>query len=225
MSIPKKTLLIGLFLLIAGGWCVGIEASPALVKEKQCDTCHRFSKDESEKSAPDLFFAGDKFQKNWLENFLRHPEVIRLSGHTRDPGFLKGTPQYTGPHPALNPKEAQQMTDYLMSLKVLKKVPPLELPALSKGTRVRVKILFERDYSCIACHQSYNLARQPRGGVSGPSLIDAGRRLRPEWVYQWLKNPKQFITRGRMPLYTFDEETLRKMTQYIMSHKKDLNSK
>jgi len=225
MSIPKKTLLIGLFLLIAGGWCVGIEASPALVKEKQCDTCHRFSKDESEKSAPDLFFAGDKFQKNWLENFLRHPEVIRLSGHTRDPGFLKGTPQYTGPHPALNPKEAQQMTDYLMSLKVLKEIPPLELPALSKGTRVRVKILFERDYSCIACHQSYNLARQPRGGVSGPSLIDAGRRLRPEWVYQWLKNPKQFITRGRMPLYTFDEETLRKMTQYIMSHKKDLNSK
>ena len=117
------------------------------------------------------------------------------------------------------------MTDHLMSLKTLKGIQPLELPALSKGKRVRVKILFERDYSCIACHQSYNLARQPRGGVSGPSLIDAGRRLRPEWVYQWLKKPKQFITQGRMPLYTFDEETLRKMTQYIMSHKKDPESK
>jgi cytochrome c551/c552 len=225
MKSPKKTFLIGLSLLIAGGWCGGAEASPALVKKKQCDTCHQFSKNEAEKSAPDLFFAGDKFQKKWLESFLKQPETIRLAGHTRDPGFLKGQPQYTGPHPALSLKEAQQMTDHLMSLKILNDIPPLELPALSKGTRVRVKILFERDYSCIACHQSYNLARQPRGGVSGPSLIDAGRRLRPEWVYQWLKNPKQFTTRGRMPLYTFDEETLRKMTQYIMSHKKDQKSK
>jgi cytochrome c551/c552 len=222
---PKKIFLIGLFLLIAGGWYAGAEASPALVKEKQCDTCHRFSKNQAEKSAPDLFFAGNKFQKKWLENFLKQPETIRLAGHTHDPGFLKGKPEYAGPHPALNSKEAQQMTDHLMSLKTLKDTPPLELPDLSKDTRVQVKILFERDYSCIACHQSYNLARQPRGGVSGPSLIDAGRRLRPEWVYQWLKNPQQYVTQGRMPIYTFDAETLRKMTQYIMFHKKDHKSK
>ena len=124
MRTAKKNFLIGWFLLIAGGMvCRRAEASPALVKEKQCDTCHRFSKNETEKSAPDLFFAGDKFQKKWLEKFLRQPEPIRLAGHTRDPGFLKGTPQYTGPHPALSLKEAQQMTDHLMSLKILKDVP------------------------------------------------------------------------------------------------------
>jgi mono/diheme cytochrome c family protein len=225
MRTLNKAFLIGSFLLIAGGWYAGAEASPALVKEKKRVTCHRFSKSEAEKSAPDLFFAGDKFQKKWLKNFLIQPETIRLAGHTRDPGFLKGKPQYSGSHPSLNPKEAQQISDYLASLKTLEDIPPLELPALSKGARVRVKILFERDYSCIACHQSYNLARQPRGGVSGPSLIDAGRRLRPEWVYQWLKNPKQFVPRGRMPTYKFDEETLRKMTQYIMFHKKDQKSR
>lgn len=225
MRLPKNSFLIGSFLLITGGACGWAEASPALVKEKQCGSCHRLSGTEQEKSAPDLFFAGDKFQRKWLENYLKQPEKIRLAGHTRDPGFLKGAPQFSGPHPALNSNEAQLMTDHLMSLKIMKDTQPLELPALSKGKRVRIKILFERDYGCIACHQSYNLARQPRGGVSGPSLIDAGRRLRPEWVYQWLKNPKQFVTRGKMPLYTFDEETLRKMTQYIMSHKKDQKSK
>lgn len=221
MRTANKAAWIGALLLIVGGWCAGATASPALIKEKQCDTCHRFAITETEKSAPDLFFAGDKFQKKWLEHYLKQPEAIRLAGHTRDPGFLKGQPEFTGPHPALKPKEAREMTDYLMTLKILKESPPLELPVLSKGARMRVKILFERDYSCIACHQSYNLARQPRGGISGPSLIDAGRRLRPEWVYQWLKNPGQFITRGRMPHYTFDEETLRKMTQYVLSHTKD----
>ena len=207
--------------MVTGGWCAGAVASPALIKEKQCDSCHRFSADDTRRSAPDLFFAGDKFQRKWLKNFLKRPEIIRLAGHTRDPGFLTGKPQTSGPHPALNPSEAQQMTDHLMSLKILKDNPPLSLTDLSKGARVRVKILFERDFSCIACHQSYNLARQQRGGVSGPSLVDAGRRLRPEWVYQWLKDPKQFTARGRMPNYKFDEETLRKLTQYIMSHKKD----
>ncbi len=222
MTTPtNKPLLIGMLLLAVGVWGNSAAASPALVKEKQCGSCHRFSKDDAERPAPDLFFAGDKFKKEWLENFLKQPETIRLAGHTRDPGFLKGKPQASAPHPILNPQEAQQMTDHLMSLKTLKDNPPLNLPDLSKGARVRVKILFERDYSCIACHQSYNLARQPRGGVSGPSLIDAGRRLRPEWVYQWLKDPKQFTARGRMPVYKFDDETLRKLTQYIMSHKKD----
>ena len=225
MRAHKIFFLIGSFLLIAGGGWSEVTASPALVKAKQCDTCHRFSKNETEKSAPDLFFAGDKFQKNWIEEYLQHPETIRLAGHTRDPGFLKGNPQYTGPHPVLDSNDAKQITNYLMSLKISKNTSPLELPTLSKGMRVRVKILFERDYSCIACHQSYNLARQPRGGVSGPSLINAGRRLRPEWIYQWLKNPKQFTSKGRMPLYTFDEETLRKMTQYILSHKKDPKKK
>ncbi len=222
MNNPKHFFLIGAFWVIAVTGSAGAMAAPALVKEKQCDTCHRFAQGpaEKERTGPDLFFAGDKFQKKWLENFLQHPEAIRLAGHTRDPVFLNGKP-HTGPHPALNPGEARQMTDYLMSLTTLKETPPLNLPALSKGKRVRVKILFERDYSCIACHQSYNLTRQPRGGVSGPSLIDAGNRLRPEWVYQWLKNPKAFAAQGRMPLYRFDEDTLKQLTQYLMSHKKD----
>ena len=225
MTPLKRICLIGSLLLIAGTWSSGVNAEPMLVKTKHCDTCHRFSKSEGDKSGPDLFFAGDKFQKNWLKKFLQQPETIRLAGHTNDPGFLKGQPQYTGPHPTLNSKEAEQITDHLMSLKILKDTPQLNLPELSKGIRVRIKILFERDYSCIACHQSYNLARQPRGGISGPSLVDAGRRLRPEWIYQWLKNPKQFNPQGKMPLYAFDEETLKKMTQYIMSHKKDSKKK
>lgn len=221
MTALKRAVLIGSFLAVTGIWCAGAGASPALMKAKQCGACHRFSHDQEERPAPDLFFAGDKFQKKWLENFLQQPETIRLAGPTRDPGFLKGTPETPRPHLSMNPREAKQMTDHLMSLKTLDENPPLDLPALSKGARVRVKILFERDYSCIACHQSYNLARQPRGGVSGPSLTNAGNRLRPEWVYQWLKNPGKFITQGRMPRYAFDEETLKKMTQYIMSHKKD----
>jgi len=209
-----------LFILSLMGASVAA-APPSLVKEKQCDTCHRFSREEPEQAGPDLFFAGDKFQTEWLKQFLKQPETIRPAGSSHDPGFLKGQPEMKSPHLAVKTEEAGQLTDYLSTLKIMKESKPLSLESLSKGARVRVKILFERDFSCIACHQSYNLANQPRGGVSGPSLTNAGNRLRPEWVYQWLKNPEQFRPHSRMPLYTFDEETLHRLTQYIMSHTKN----
>ncbi len=209
-------------------WGQSLWAEPALpsapiwAADKGCATCHRFSPDQPEGTAPDLFYAGNKFRKNWLVEYLQRPTVIRYAGHTRDPGFLKGQPEFTGPHPALNPQDAETLATALMSLKLpdLEAVS-LDIAPLSKGKKVRTKILFERDHSCIACHESYNLARQPRGGVSGPSLIDAGNRLQAEWVYLWLKQPKTFLKKGRMPVFRFDEETLRNLTRYIASHKKE----
>jgi mono/diheme cytochrome c family protein len=78
-------------------------------------------------------------------------------------------------------------------------------------------MLFERQFGCIACHEALNLAGQVRGGVSGPSLVDAGLRLKPDWIFHWLKTPKKFLPKGRMPLFELDEETVVLMTKYILS--------
>ncbi|TDJ58991.1 MAG: c-type cytochrome [Nitrospina sp.] len=230
MNAPKK--ICGMILICWGLWGQSLWAEPALqtapawAEVEGCATCHRFSPNQPESTAPDLFYAGNKFQQDWLVEYLQRPTVIRQAGHTRDPGFLQGQPDFTGPHPVLKPKDAATLAAALMTLKL----PDLETVALattplSEGKKVRIKILFERDYSCIACHESYNLARQPRGGVSGPSLIDAGNRLQAEWVYLWLQQPKIFLKKGRMPVYQFDEETLLNLTRYIASHKKESGNK
>lgn len=203
-----------------------LQTPPAWVEDKGCAACHRFSPNQAAGTAPDLFYAGNKFQKDWLVEYLQRPTVIRKAGHTGDPGFLKGQPEFTGLHPVLKPQDAETLATALMSLKLPElETIPIDPAPLSKGKQVRIKILFERDYSCIACHESYNLARQPRGGVSGPSLIDAGNRLQAEWVYLWLKQPKTFLKKGRMPVYQFDEETLLNLTRYIASHKKENGNK
>ncbi len=190
-----------------------------------CSECHRFIKDgpPEQRKGPDLFYAGNKFQSEWLVNWLQHPEAIRLSGFITDTGFLKGEPTVATPHPALDADKAKAIADVLLQLEVknLTEAPATELAEpLSKGKRFKYKILFERDYGCISCHQSINLAKQPRGGVSGPSLLDAGRRLRPDWVYHWLKNPKQFEKRGRMPLFDFTDDELKALSRYVIWHKK-----
>ncbi|CAI2719308.1 c-type cytochrome [Nitrospina watsonii] len=215
--------LAGIFIFWLGTGAPAL-ADTALFEQKQCGACHRLSAEEPAEShpAPDLFYAGDKYKKAWLVEFLQKPEPIRKAGHPRDPGFLKGEPEHKGPHVAVTKKEAQTLGAFLMT-QALDGLEPLtlDLKPLARGERVRAKMLFERDHSCIACHESYNLARQPRGGVSGPSLLDAGNRLQTEWVYRWLKNPKRFVEKSRMPVYDLEETELKLMTRYVLSHKKD----
>ncbi len=196
----------------------------SLLKKNGCAECHRLNPEAplDSRKGPDLFFAGDKFQADWLTRWLQEPVVIRLSGFITDTGFLKGEPTLATPHPKLDLGKAEAVTGHLMQLRMegLEDAPSAELnEPLSKGKRFKYKILFEREYGCIACHQSVNLAYQPRGGVSGPSLLSAGDRLKADWVYRWLKNPKKFEKRGRMPLFEFNEEELQALTRYVVWHK------
>ena len=199
---------------------------PPLVKQKGCDTCHRFSPDagDAPRKAPALFYAGDKFQAAWLREYLKHPTVIRQAGYITDPGFLLGKPTTAQPHPALSGEEAEAMANYLLSLKIPGPAAGgVDKKPLSKGERAKAKIIFERNYGCTSCHKAIDLARKPRGGISGPSLVDAGNRLQADWVYRWLRNPKQFLPRGRMPVFGFEEreEDLRLITKYLMTLKKE----
>lgn len=112
------------------------------------------------------------------------------------------------------------MAEFLGSLKLPDLATgQMDNAPLTKGKRVRTKILFERNYGCIACHEGINLAGQARGGISGPSLANAGNRLQADWVFNRLKTPEKFLAKSRMPLYKIDDETTIKLTKYIMSLK------
>ena len=195
-------------------------AESSLPEKLGCNKCHRFSATASTpaENGPDLYYAGDKFQHDWILQFLQKPVVIRKTAITGDQKLLIIDEKTNAPHPSLNPEAAKEMTDYLSGLKQ----PGLatgvvSVEPLSKGTRAKVKILFERNYSCIACHEGINLAGKPRGGISGPSLASAGRRLNADWLFNYLKTPENFIKESRMPRYQLDDETLDKLIRYLMS--------
>ncbi|MFQ5444530.1 MAG: hypothetical protein ACE5EK_07930, partial [Nitrospinales bacterium] len=60
-----------------------------------------------------------------------------------------------------------------------------------------------------------------RGGISGPSLVDAGNRLQPDWIYNWLKTPRRFEPKGRMPILNLDDETAVLLTKFLETLKKE----
>ncbi len=230
-------ILIG-FLLLAPS-----SSTAEILRDKDCGSCHRLSVAETEKNfaAPDLHFAGDKFQPAWLKQFLKNPAVIRpavtvIDTPPRPPvtvadantavvtaaGFLRERSGNSPPHPSFSEQDASALADGLMGLKI--SAPPRESTVaapLSKRQRAKIKYKFERTFSCISCHQSLNLAGKVRGGISGPSLVNAGNRLRADWIVSWLKTPEAYAAKSRMPRYEMDSVTRNQFSQFLMTLKKE----
>jgi len=210
---------VGIVFLICWINVLPVWAEPDEISNKECRSCHRFSLNEKySKKGPDLFYAGNKYYQIWLENFLQSPAIIREVVYSSQSGLLRKTQKVNRPHIFLTKDESKRVSSFLMTLQI----PGLELgkvdkKKLSKGERSQGKILFERNFGCISCHRALNLVGKIRGGVSGASMVNSGLRLNPDWVFNWLKNPKKFFSESGMPLYDLNEETAVLITKYILS--------
>jgi cbb3-type cytochrome oxidase cytochrome c subunit len=174
------------------------------------------SKENKSDKGPDLFYAGNKFYKNWVKKFLQSPTVIREANIFSESDFLGEKKNASNPHVALAKEGAERVANFLMTLRL----PNLEVgkvnnEPLSKGERAQTKMLFERRFGCISCHRALNLVGKVRGGVSGPSFVNSGLRLKPDWIFNWLKTPQKFMREGRMPVFDLDDQTTIRITKYI----------
>jgi len=216
-------IIVSILLFLCCGSALPVWAEPVEIRENNCNKCHRLSlHDKKLYNGPDLFFAGNKFYKNWLTKFLQSPMVIREVKIFSGSNLLREESRTIDPHVALKEDESERVATYLMTLQL----PNLELgkvneEPLSKGERVRAKVLFERNFGCISCHRALNLVGKVRGGVSGPSLINSVERLKADWIFHWLKKPQQFMHEGRMPVFDLNDETAVLITKYTLSIRKN----
>lgn len=87
---------------------------------------------------------------------------------------------------------------------------PPEARTVSEGRR-----LIERS-ACAACHSipGFNLERQPAADLS---VI--GSKVRPEWLYRWLKNPFDYLPESRMPDFHLTDDEALALTSYLLTFK------
>ncbi len=84
-------------------------------------------------------------------------------------------------------------------------------PADVKAGLVRTgERLFTKDYGCIGCHSVDGV-----GGKVGPSLSRVGFRLRPTYVFNWLKNPQAFKKDTKMPNFQLRDRDALALTLYL----------
>lgn len=189
--------------------------------DKKCGECHAVqgpskinSIDERlKKKGPDLWFAGSKFNMEWLKEWLAKGDQIRSVKYSA----LSPEPA-TDKHPALSGKEAEDVAAYLSTL-VDKEVKEGSVKAGS-GNDKKVKKAFEKDFACYSCHK-VKVGDDAVGGVSGPTLIDAGKRLKADWINAYLLNADRYEPKGRSSKFNHiaTPDILSGLADYIASFK------
>ena len=141
---------------------------------------------------------GEKAQARWLFDFLHRPTPIRPWLDIRMPTF------------GLADRDAAGLTSYFVALAGLKIpfefVPPAE--ELKRGLVEAGRRLASKEYfSCGTCHVQGE--KKPEGPPEGwaPDFALAYRRLRPEWIVTWLKDPQKVQPGTKMPSFFPDDSS------------------
>lgn len=198
------------------------------VLQEQCATCHALAKPAKtdleqvwQRKGPDLYYAGNKFQREWLAAWLQEPTRIRAAGefyrhHLKDgaDGDEIDSSQLAA-HPRLDAASADSVATALMNLTV----PGIVESGAYKGATVSATMggmFFGKLRGCGACHQD----AAGKGGVSGPELYTAHRRLQADYVYSFIKQPQAISPHVWMPDNGLADGDLQRLTGYLMQMKR-----
>lgn len=223
-----QTRLIGagvLALAILPGTALAAHGDDIL--KAQCMECHATVKPADTslnhiwtRKGPDLYYAGSKFNKAWLVQWLQSPTQIRPAGafyyhHIKDNHGQPDTVDTASlkPHMKLSKADAEAVADALMALKAPADVV---IPGSFKHQPVNATLgamFFNKLRGCAACHS----AAKGEGGFSGPELANAGARLQGDYIYSYIKNPQKIDPHVWMPNLGLNEADLQRLTGYLVS--------
>ena len=191
--------------IVAGGAVlalVGVMSAPSLLfagdqsraKEliqQTCVQCHRLegtAESRFKLHAPDLIWAGSKYQRTWLIRWLTGKEAPLYAK-----GYLWDLTTVPSKHPIVTEAEANALADYFAEHN---KDPRVTVGAFdaSKVTKFDVKFgaAVYRAHACLVCHTIEENGKLI-GGPQSAALQNAGQRYNLDWLYRFGQNPQDFI--------------------------------
>ena len=167
---------------------------------------------------PPLMKEGEKVQTGWLHAFLMDPTAIRPAVVMRMPNFHMSSDEasklvdyFAASSDAPFPYEfnRQQRQSYLATLEATR--PDRFAEALN--------IVVDGNY-CVKCHAVEDFQPQGDATTFGPNLANVHPRLRPEYIRDWVANPKRILPYTGMPVnipYNPDAENLGGVAQKLFA--------
>ncbi len=180
-----------------------------------CTTCHRLEGTPTarkHKQAPDLIWAGNKYQAQWLEEWLKNPKQ-RLY-----PVGYDYNAKRKQSHLALPADTAKAVTQYLALLKDSRVQEGLMKPGTSEQIQKGKKLY--KEHACTNCHWTpANTRRGYTGGKSSTSFLKLGTRLKADWVYRFNLNPNDFVpdSGAYIPNPPLPDSDIYAITVYMMT--------
>jgi len=147
---------------------------------------------------PPLVGEGRKVQSGWLHKFLLNPHTIRPSAVLRMPKFN------------FHSSEAAALVNYFAAVDDAE-YPYVYDPRLDESSLAAVeqvhpghldgamKIITNNNY-CVKCHLVGSYAPPGNPKALAPQLERVHERLRPDYVHNWIANPKRYLPYTGMPV-------------------------
>lgn len=219
---PNRTL--GILTIVWVSFGAASQAADVL-DQAGCGSCHRVeapaaadraSENFSQRKAPDLHYAGNKYRDDWLREWLRNPQPIRPAGmHPElhvvsvknadqlDPATLES-------HPAVAEKDTKPIVAALMKRRWGEELLPAAVSVPTVPAKL-AELNFIKFKGCGSCHRT----TPAFGGLSGPELYTAWRRLRPEFMWSYIANPQAWDPVTPMPGYGLSDQEVGKLMAYL----------
>lgn len=200
------------------------------ILKQRCASCHQLSGSAPatlselwQRKGPDLFYAGDKYRVEWIEAWLQNPKRIRPAGmfymdHIKpgpkrdlvDEATLK-------PHLKLSAPDAKAVAAALADMKANSGLVKAEKHDAALAPGPLGEMMFDKIYGCMACHQ----IEPGYGGLSGPEIYTAGKRLTPEYMLSYIRSPQAWDPKIWMPNKHVPDANMQKLVNYIIDLSKE----
>ncbi|MGE3977508.1 MAG: c-type cytochrome [Nitrospira sp.] len=159
--------------------------------QQTCVQCHRLEGTADSRfnlRAPDLIWAGSKYQRSWLIRWLTGKEApIYVKGYRWD------VTDVPSKHPMVTESEANVIVDYFAQHNIDPRVAVGAFD-LSKVTKFDVTFggMAFKAHACLGCHTIEENGKII-GGPQSTALQNAGQRYNIDWLYRFGQNPQDFI--------------------------------
>ncbi len=160
--------------------------------QQTCVQCHRLDGHAESRfnlKAPDLIWAGSKYNRAWLIRWLTGQEApLYVKGYRWDlsDGALK--------HPVVTEPEAQAIADYFTTNNT---DPRVKVGAFDVSKVSKYEVAFGgmayKAHACLGCH-TIKENDKLIGGPQSAALENAGQRYNMDWLFRFGQNPQDFIT-------------------------------
>ncbi|MDE2259254.1 MAG: cytochrome c [Betaproteobacteria bacterium] len=219
-----RIFLVSVFAAVLWPSLVLADAGSAILS-KDCVGCHNLKgpapqtlKELWERQGPDLFYAGNKYRQTWIVEWLQKPQRIRPAGEFYGQHIQSGAggkdvidTSTLKPHMALSKEEATSVAAELEKLRPHDDLIAKEKVSVAPISKQMGEMVFDKFQGCLACHT----IEANYGGLSGPELYTAGRRLQPEYIASYIRNPQAWDPKSWMPNKHVSDANIQKLVNYI----------
>lgn len=212
----------------------------SLIKQNGCNACHHIESIPKDYNVgPDLTKVYQKFDKDWTFKWIKNPQSFRYN--TMMPHFFEQDNNSSPEMIKRNNAEIYAITEYLYKDNDYTQSNSSAYLGDMESGEILVNAI-----GCMGCHQieentveyepetneyefylsehGYDIEETTNHNLldqQGPNLIGLGSKVSAEWLYEWLKNPKNYWEKTRMPNLRLSDQEAKDITAYLLSFRNE----